>query len=187
MTKPEIKNLLLKCLETRCIPSDIPSSQLHALNYAYAKMIHGVLRILDECINKCPSKLLDMLHAQPEEMLDQFEEDKFVVAHALLIRGPFTVQRFQSEPLEVLSEVCCLKPHTLPKTGVYIDVRPSLDNLLSANESGREAPVPSWLDMSWESFVMATPEMQKSRYSILHSYRMEARLMALHDKDRGVA
>jgi len=172
MPQPEMKTLLLKCLETRSIPSDMSSYQLHALNYAYAKMVHGVMRILDECINKHPSKVLEVLNAQPEEMLDQFEDDKFAVAHALLLSGPFTVQRFQSEPLNVLSEFCCLKPHALPKTGVYIDVR---------------THVPSWLDMSWESFVAATPDMQKSRYSILHSYRMEARLMALHDKDRGVS
>lgn len=167
MPKPETKSLLLKCLESRTIPADLSCSQLHMLNYAYAKMMHDVMRTLDECVTKRPSTVLEALAAQAEEMLDQSPEATFRVAHALLISGPFTIQRFQLEPLVILAKFCCLKPHAQPKTGVYVD-------LIDA--------VPSWWDMVWESFEKATPEVRKSRYGSLHCHRMETHLMALHDK-----
>jgi hypothetical protein len=169
MPTPEIKSLLLKCLETRVIPPDLSSGQLHVLNYAYAKMIHCIMHVLDECISKRPSALLDVLAAQAEEMLDQPPDATFRVAHALLISGPYTIQRFQLEPLTILAKFCCLKPHALPKTGVYFD-------LIN--------PVPSWWDMIWASFEAATPEVRKGRYGSLHCHRIESHLMALHDKTR---
>lgn len=162
-------NLVLTYLQQQKIPANLTGAQLCQLDQDYAELVHDIMKKLDRCIRLEPSRLMELLHAQPEEMLDQPQEAQFRVAHALLMSNPEVTERFNLDPVHVLSKLCMLKPHAGSTMSVYMD--PAIK-------------VVSWLDMSWQSFLDSTPQIQKMHFSNLHCQRMESRLLKLHERDR---